>query len=49
MYNQHNPNGDGIDIDSSQQVLVENSYINVEDDSLCIKSGMDAVGRAYGR
>ena len=28
---------------------MENSYINVEDDSLCIKSGMDAIGRNYGR
>jgi len=40
---------DGIDIDSTQEAVVENSYIDVEDDSLCVKSGLDALGRAYGR
>lgn len=49
VINEHLRNGDGIDVDSCSQVLVENSYIDVEDDSLCIKSGMDAIGRNYGR
>jgi polygalacturonase len=41
--------GDGIDIDSTQDFIIENSYINCEDDSLCVKSGLDALGRAYAR
>ena len=43
------PPGDGIDIDSTQDFIVENSYINCEDDSLCVKSGLDALGRTYAR
>jgi polygalacturonase len=31
VYNAHNPNGDGIDIDSTQNAVIENSHIDTED------------------
>jgi polygalacturonase len=38
------PSTDGIDIDSSTNVLVENCFIECNDDNICIKSGRDADG-----
>lgn len=38
------PSTDGIDIDSSYDVLVENVITHCNDDSICIKSGRDSDG-----
>ncbi|OJX91317.1 MAG: hypothetical protein BGP01_12970 [Paludibacter sp. 47-17] len=42
-------NGDGLDIESTRNVLVINSYFDVGDDAICIKSGKDADGRRRNR
>jgi len=44
----HFPNNDGIDIESSQYVLVENSLFRTGDDSVVVKSGRDLDGRTVG-
>lgn len=41
-------NGDGIDIESCKNVLLENSTFDVGDDGICIKSGRDEDGRKRG-
>lgn len=42
------PSTDGIDIDSSSNVLVENCITYCNDDSICIKSGRDSDGIKRG-
>ncbi|MFA9389874.1 MAG: glycoside hydrolase family 28 protein [Prolixibacteraceae bacterium] len=44
----YSQNGDGIDIESCKNVLVENSNFDVGDDAICIKSGKDKDGRMRG-
>ncbi len=47
---EHNiPSSDGIDIDSSRRVRVNNVYIDVNDDCISIKSGKDADGLRVNR
>lgn len=43
------PSTDGIDIDSSEYVLVEDSYINCNDDNFCLKAGRDSDGLKVNR
>ena len=42
-------NNDGIVIDSSRDVLIENSTLDTEDDAIVIKSGLDADGWRVGK
>ncbi len=44
----HNPNNDGLDIESSSFVLVENNFFRTGDDAVVVKSGRDADGREIG-
>ena len=44
----YSQNGDGIDLESCKNVLVENCNLDVGDDAICIKSGKDAAGRKRG-
>ncbi|MBE8723055.1 glycoside hydrolase family 28 protein [Sphingobacterium pedocola] len=41
-------NGDGIDIESCANVLIEDCILDVGDDAICIKSGKDEEGRKRG-
>lgn len=43
------PSTDGIDIDSSRNVIVERADIACNDDALCIKAGRDADGLRVAR
>ncbi len=45
----HGPSTDGIDIDSSSHVLVENCSINCNDDNFCLKAGRDSDGLRVNR
>ncbi len=45
----HGPSTDGIDIDSSSDILVQNCDINCNDDNFCLKAGRDADGLRVNR
>ncbi len=45
----HGPSTDGIDIDSSSFVLIENCDIDCNDDNFCFKAGRDADGLRVNR
>ena len=45
----HGPSSDGIDIDSSREVLVQNCDIDANDDNICLKAGRDADGLRVNR
>lgn len=45
----HRANNDGIDVESSRYVLVENCWFRTGDDSVVVKSGRDRDGREIGR
>ena len=42
------PNADGLDLDCTQDAVVEDNYFSVGDDAMCVKSGIDYLGRAFG-
>jgi hypothetical protein len=43
------PSTDGVDIDSSNKILIQNSNINCNDDNFCLKAGRDADGLRVNR
>ncbi len=45
----HGPSTDGIDIDSSSYILIENCDIDCNDDTYCLKAGRDADGLRVNR
>lgn len=44
----YSQNGDGLDLESSKNVLVYNNTFDVGDDAICFKSGKDQDGRNRG-
>jgi polygalacturonase len=42
-------NGDGMDIESCKNFLIEGCVLDVGDDAICIKSGKDEEGRKRGK
>ena len=45
----YSANGDGIDVDACEGVILTGSSFDVGDDAICIKSGKDADGRRHAR
>lgn len=43
------PSSDGIDIDSSSYILIQNCDVESQDDNLCLKAGRDADGLEVNR
>jgi polygalacturonase len=48
-FDSHRINNDGIDIDSSSQVLIEHNTFDTGDDAIVLKSGRDREGRDLGK
>ena len=48
-FNARNLNNDGIDIESSENVLIENIEFDNKDDNIAVKSGRDLEGRLLNR
>jgi polygalacturonase len=46
---QFGPSSDGIDIDSSSDILIQNCDIDCNDDNFCLKAGRDADGLRVNR
>lgn len=46
---QGGPNTDGLNVDSSTNVLIEHCFFNTGDDCICMKSGMNEDGWRVGR
>ena len=44
----YSQNGDGLDLESCNRVVVKNCIFDVGDDGICIKSGKDETGRKRG-
>jgi DNA sulfur modification protein DndE len=44
----HGQNTDGVDLDSTRNVLIEGCVIDTGDDAICLKSGRDEEGRRRG-
>ena len=45
----YSTNGDGIDIEGCENVILTDSSFDVGDDAICIKSGKDADGRRHAK
>ena len=45
----YSTNGDGIDIEACENVVLVDSSFDVGDDAICIKSGKDQDGRRHGK
>ena len=45
----YSTNGDGIDIEACENVVLIDSSFDVGDDAICIKSGKDEDGRRHGK
>jgi len=43
------PNSDGVDVDSCEDVVIENCVVDVGDDAVAVKSGLGASGREHGK
>ena len=46
---KHGPSTDGIDIDSSEKIIIENCLVDCNDDNICLKAGRDADGMRVNR
>lgn len=45
----YSSNGDGLDLDACRNAIVHDSFLDVGDDAICIKSGKNEHGRRRGK